>query len=65
MHDTRVATPNVTGISNTFLDSNGSTADKETVIKVQKAMPDVMRVIEENRSFLRRCVRYMLGHGIK
>lgn len=28
-------------------------------------MPDVLRAAEEKRSFLRRCLRYMLGHGIK
>ncbi|KAE9969423.1 hypothetical protein EG328_006871 [Venturia inaequalis] len=66
MHGTRVITPNVAGIYNAFLDgNNSSTADKEAAIEVQKAMPDVLKVAEENRSFLRRCVRYMLGRGIK
>ncbi|KIV98326.1 hypothetical protein, variant [Verruconis gallopava] len=66
MHDTPIMTPNVAGIYNAFLDGkNSSIADKEAAIEVQKAMPDVLRVAEENRSFLRRCIRYMLGHGIK
>ncbi|KAB2099606.1 hypothetical protein AG0111_0g12075 [Alternaria gaisen] len=66
MHDTRVTTPNVAGIYNAFLDGKASSAaDQETAIEIQKVMPDVLRVAEENRSFLRRCVRYMLGHGIK
>lgn len=63
---TLVATPTVAGIYNAFLDGkNCSDAGRGAAIEVQKAMPDVMKVAEENRSFLRRCVRYMLGHGIK
>ncbi|KAH8726688.1 S-adenosyl methyltransferase-domain-containing protein [Phaeosphaeriaceae sp. PMI808] len=66
MHDTRVTKPNVAGIYNAFLNGNtSSAADRETAIEVQKAIPDVLGAAEENRSFLRRCIRYMLGHGIK
>lgn len=28
-------------------------------------MPNVLRVVEENRLFLYYCVRYILRHGIK
>jgi hypothetical protein len=61
-HDTPVTTPNVVG---TYNANNSSAADREAAIEVQKDMPDVLKVAEENRSFLRRCVRYMLGRGIK
>lgn len=32
--------------------------------EVEKAMPDIFNVALENRSFLHRFIRYMLGQGI-
>jgi len=66
MQDTIIITPNVARIYNAFLDrSKTLAANREAVIEVQKVMPNVLKVAKENRSFLHRCVRYILGHGIK
>ena len=55
----------VARIYNTLLDgSNGSTADRKAVVEVQEAMPDAANAVKENRSFIRRVVRYMIGQGI-
>jgi hypothetical protein len=56
---------NNAGMDDAHVDgTDSSTTEREAAIEIQKAMPDVFDMANENRSFLRRCVRYMLGHGI-
>jgi hypothetical protein len=39
--------------------------DRAAVERVEKAMPEVRQLAQENRAFLRRSVRYMARHGIR
>jgi O-methyltransferase involved in polyketide biosynthesis len=39
--------------------------DREAVVAVEAAMPEVKLLARENRAFLRRAVRYMIGQGIR
>src|ERR1700754_4785972 len=39
--------------------------DRQAVGKVEKAMPEIRRLAQENRAFLRRAVRYMARQGIR
>jgi hypothetical protein len=44
--------------------TNNDAIDREAVAEVEKAMPNVFNLCLENRSFLRRPVRYMFGQEI-
>ena len=58
--------PSAAGMYNFYLGgTNNSAVDRDAAMEVQKAMPDVTNLAKENRSYLRRCVRYMLGRGIR
>ncbi|MEO3870027.1 SAM-dependent methyltransferase [Nonomuraea sp. B12E4] len=39
--------------------------DREAVRRVEKAMPEIRQLAQENRAFLRRAVRYMARQGIR
>ncbi|MEO3795136.1 SAM-dependent methyltransferase [Nonomuraea sp. B10E15] len=39
--------------------------DREAVRQVEKAMPEIRQLAQENRAFLRRAVRYMARNGIR
>ncbi|MFI7128593.1 SAM-dependent methyltransferase [Nonomuraea sp. NPDC050153] len=39
--------------------------DREAVRQVEKAMPEIRELAQENRAFLRRAVRYMARRGIR
>ncbi|MFG1703743.1 SAM-dependent methyltransferase [Nonomuraea sp. M3C6] len=39
--------------------------DREAVGRVEKAMPEIRQLAQENRAFLRRAVRYMARQGIR
>jgi hypothetical protein len=56
----------VAGIYDVLLGgSNNSVTDRGAALQIQKAMPDISSVIKENRSFLYRCIAYMLHRGVK
>lgn len=60
------AKPSIAGMRDYYLGgTNCSVADREAAMEVQNAMPDMFNIIQEDCSFLRRCVRYMLLLGIK
>jgi O-methyltransferase involved in polyketide biosynthesis len=39
--------------------------DREAVVAVEAAMPEVRQLARENRAFLRRAVRYMVANGVR
>jgi hypothetical protein len=44
--------------------THNTEADRKAAIEVQKALPDIKPLVIENRSFLRRAVRYLAKNGI-
>ena len=59
-------TPSIAGMYNYYLGgSNNSAVDRDAAKEVQKAMPDASNLAKENRSYLRRCIGYMYGCGIR
>ena len=63
---TATTDPGAAGIHDRVLDGM-KTFDKNTeaALAAQKTNSDASHLAKENRSFLRRCIRYMLGHGIR
>jgi len=58
--------PSIAGMYNHYLGgSNNSAVDRDAAKEVQKAMPDASNLAKENRSYLRRCIGYMYGCGIR
>jgi S-adenosyl methyltransferase len=61
-----MAQSSAAGIYDVFLGGNNNSAtDRDAAVEIQNAMPDIFSLVKENRSFLRRCIGYMLGQGIK
>jgi S-adenosyl methyltransferase len=64
--DLRTDRPHVARMYDYYLGGKDNfAADRAAVEAVEKAMPDVRQLAQENRAFLRRAVRYMTASGIR
>jgi hypothetical protein len=64
--DVDVDRPSVARVYDYFLGgSHNFAVDREFAERVLSVMPDVTTVAQENRAFLRRAVRYLVGLGIR
>jgi hypothetical protein len=61
-----ISRPSVARMYDYYLGGKDNFAvDRAAVERVEAAMPDVRQVARENRAFLRRAVRFMVGAGIR
>src|SRR4029450_10150540 len=58
--------PNAARMYDYFLGgAHNCAADREVAVQAVEAWPDMPRVMQANRAFLRRAVRFLVGQGIR
>jgi hypothetical protein len=64
--DVEIDQPSIARVYDYYLGgSNNFAADRDFAARVLAAVPSLPQVIQQNRAFLRRAVRYLVGQGIR